>query len=189
MLRSNKQGRFPVAYHENNLSKMVDMQGRLTQGLSDEAEFPDERSTKAFEKISDCMPIYHASRGLFAAPRIYKELMRGGDAGPCLDFDISKSFARSMLHRHPHLKPLFLWVNSPEEMASESGITVELAKEFCNGCVGSGKKFVTEWLESASLQVLPQHLVDYKKATEEVMRIDVEEHPDLLERIMEKGYL
>ncbi len=188
MTRCTKDGRLPVAYHEHKLSNLVAMPGRLTQGLSPDACFPDQRSEAAYQGVADSMTRFHASRGNFAAPWQYKQIMRGGLEGPCLDFDISKSFARAMRHRYPHLTIFSLWIDSPEEFAEQSGITVDLAKEFCNSCVGCGQAFVNEFLGKASLDALPERLEEYWSATKEVMRLDKENHPDLFKLICSQGH-
>ena len=167
---------------------MCNTKGRLCQGLPANSEYPDNAAQEAYLRIADQMTRYHATRGLFAGPRLYKEFMRGGFEGPCLDFDISKSSPRAMNHRYPDLKPIEYWTKAPEKFANDCGVSVELTKEFVNGCVGCGDNFIQKWLDDASLTSLPQLLEAYKEATDQVLKRDKDAFPELLEKIMSNGH-
>ena len=117
--RSDKGGRVATLYHEDKLSTALEVRGRLVSGI---VNIPDDHYLKpTFEKLHSCMREWHAARSMFAAPKLLKEFLRGGADGPCRDFDISRSFPRAILARHPTMRHVEQWVLDSAGAAAEAG--------------------------------------------------------------------
>jgi len=145
-------------YHECQLSSETDMPGRLYCGISNAGVTLVVQ--KEFEKLLGNMTSFQATRGCFNLGKVYKELFRGGDAGPNGDYkmrnyDLSTSFAMAISERHPDLNFVKDWIYKNAEVVASTGLTREQVKDLISSAAGIGQRGIKVWLNKVGVQALP----------------------------------
>jgi hypothetical protein len=177
--------RMPVLYKDDKLCKAASVvndgrawPGRLVNGMSDASKMG--AWTEKFQQLLEDYTAFAVSRSLFQFPKVLKELLRGGLEGPCRDYDISSSFPRAILSRHPSLLSIQSWVNGS---ASVDGLTRDQLKKFVNAAAGIGDSGIQQWLQSVGLSNLPAYCIQYLSDIKLAMQKDCDENAHLADCI------
>ena len=101
------------------------------------------------------------------------------------DYDISCSFSRAFLDRHPWAGAVGKWILG--DLLSElPGMTREVAKDFVNRCFGLGKQGIAAWCKEHGYERAPEPLLRYHGEIQKGMDIDLERHAEMARKVQEE---
>ena len=165
-------------YKADELAVHAGVDGRLFSGMSDLTD-AEARTLSRFDASN-----YNCTRAIFTYRKAVKELLRGGKESEdtVRDYDISCSFSRAFLDRHPWASSVGMWVTG-ELLGQLQGIPREVAKDFVNRCFGLGERGMREWCEAHGFSSVPEPLMRYHGDIQKGMDIDMERHGDKARKI------
>ena len=161
--------------------------GRLTTAADTELP-PGHQDYEHLQAMQRLMPRWHARRSAFAAPRLLRQLIRGGCEGPCRDFDLARSFPSMILARHPAMSHIRQYVEDPQAAAQAAGVTLTALKDIINSAAGCGQRRVQAWLSQHGLTAPPQWVKEYLEQVRAAALADYCIHPELAAQLKQMGF-
>lgn len=174
-------------YKEEKLCRQLGIEGRLFSGVASSRDLGPMAKQNPWRTLLQKMPPFRATNSVFAYRRVLRQFLRGGLEGPCMDYDISTSFSRAFLDRHPSKQAIGSWVHSNSECVASCNLPRDVVKELVNAAPGIGGAGIGKWLEAHSLAELPHFLKLYLDEVRECMDLDLQRNPELVQKLKSLG--